>query len=244
MLACVVCSKLATSECSKCKLTYYCGIECQTKDWASHQNKCSENIGVIFIAEAGQAEDLLIAIYDHRWKEIISKYARMFPERAMDTYGREEDLRVSHKKEIKEATDEFVKYLLDSFDKRIDITEQNREDLKELFEKLNQIFYQQISLSRVGDIPALERKSDKYVGTVVEIRDLMLNMFSAPDPKQWPEIIEAYTESNRQETEVMRRIFNHFHGTITRRKWMAAKTVLIDVFLSPLFTALRALPSK
>lgn len=26
--------------CSKCKKVYYCGVECQTKDWKTHRNEC------------------------------------------------------------------------------------------------------------------------------------------------------------------------------------------------------------
>ena len=40
---CVVCNKKATSKCTKCKSAYYCGKECQTKDWIQndHKNKCN-----------------------------------------------------------------------------------------------------------------------------------------------------------------------------------------------------------
>lgn len=240
-VVCVVCSRLATSECGECKLAYYCGKECQTKDWASHQSKCSENIGVRLIFDLAHAEDLLAAIFTHKWGEIISTYAKKYPDKALDVYG---DV-TGHTKELKAATEEFVKFLLDSFDKKIDIMEDDRVELKRLFEKLNQIFYLQILYSSTGDTSSLEQVSDvDHNFQVEQIRDLILGLFKEASPRKWPEMAEAFAASNRQEVQVMQRIFNHFHGTITTRRWEAAKSILVDGFLSPLFTALLSLPSK
>ena len=43
---CKVCGKGANGErlrcCSKCRKIYYCGKECQHKDWASHKPACAK----------------------------------------------------------------------------------------------------------------------------------------------------------------------------------------------------------
>ena len=41
---CRCCSKPGSSllACSRCKLAYYCGRECQTKDWKEHKKSCSQ----------------------------------------------------------------------------------------------------------------------------------------------------------------------------------------------------------
>ncbi|CAD6225380.1 GSCOCG00005649001-RA-CDS [Cotesia congregata] len=39
---CVVCRSLANKRCSKCKKVWYCGRECQVKDWTTHKNECEK----------------------------------------------------------------------------------------------------------------------------------------------------------------------------------------------------------
>ncbi|XP_057328442.1 zinc finger MYND domain-containing protein 10 [Microplitis mediator] len=39
---CVVCNDIATKRCSKCKSIWYCGRECQVKDWTNHKNICEK----------------------------------------------------------------------------------------------------------------------------------------------------------------------------------------------------------
>lgn len=38
---CSVCYKEDTKTCSKCRKYYYCGKECQVKDWPSHKEVCN-----------------------------------------------------------------------------------------------------------------------------------------------------------------------------------------------------------
>ncbi|KAF7998212.1 hypothetical protein HCN44_009610 [Aphidius gifuensis] len=38
---CALCRRNATKKCSKCKNIFYCGRECQVKDWTSHKNTCN-----------------------------------------------------------------------------------------------------------------------------------------------------------------------------------------------------------
>ena len=40
MEKCVVCEKMCTKRCSKCKTAYYCSAECQLKDWGVHKTSC------------------------------------------------------------------------------------------------------------------------------------------------------------------------------------------------------------
>ena len=37
---CNVCDKLAKNLCSACKFVFYCGRDCQKKDWNSHKEDC------------------------------------------------------------------------------------------------------------------------------------------------------------------------------------------------------------
>lgn len=39
-LICAVCKKISTKKCSKCKLVFYCGRECQVKHWKYHKEFC------------------------------------------------------------------------------------------------------------------------------------------------------------------------------------------------------------
>ena len=40
---CGQCSKPSKTKCSRCKTTYYCGVECQKKDWKDHKKFCKSN---------------------------------------------------------------------------------------------------------------------------------------------------------------------------------------------------------
>ncbi|XP_011296730.1 zinc finger MYND domain-containing protein 10 [Fopius arisanus] len=37
---CALCLQIATKKCSKCKIVWYCGRECQVKDWTTHKDQC------------------------------------------------------------------------------------------------------------------------------------------------------------------------------------------------------------
>ncbi|KAJ7088399.1 hypothetical protein B0H15DRAFT_841219 [Mycena belliarum] len=37
------CTAEGTSQCSRCKSAYYCGADCQKKDWSSHKRQCEYN---------------------------------------------------------------------------------------------------------------------------------------------------------------------------------------------------------
>eukprot|EP01064_Diplonema_japonicum_P010267 TRINITY_DN1757_c0_g1_i2.p1 TRINITY_DN1757_c0_g1~~TRINITY_DN1757_c0_g1_i2.p1 ORF type:complete len:680 (+),score=181.57 TRINITY_DN1757_c0_g1_i2:212-2251(+) len=39
---CIVCSKVGLQVCSVCMKTYYCGSECQARDWPDHMNECEQ----------------------------------------------------------------------------------------------------------------------------------------------------------------------------------------------------------
>ena len=39
-MSCFVCKKEGAKHCSRCRLIYYCGVECQKKDWPLHKLKC------------------------------------------------------------------------------------------------------------------------------------------------------------------------------------------------------------
>ena len=39
---CKNCGFIATQRCSRCKLTYYCCVECQKEDWKSHSKTCKK----------------------------------------------------------------------------------------------------------------------------------------------------------------------------------------------------------
>ena len=40
---CGQCSRPSKTKCSRCKLTYYCGVDCQKKDWSTHKKICKPN---------------------------------------------------------------------------------------------------------------------------------------------------------------------------------------------------------
>ena len=40
---CGQCNRPSKTKCSRCKLTYYCGVDCQKKDWSSHKKFCKAN---------------------------------------------------------------------------------------------------------------------------------------------------------------------------------------------------------
>ena len=40
---CGQCSKPSKTKCSRCKTIYYCGVECQKKDWKGHKKFCKSN---------------------------------------------------------------------------------------------------------------------------------------------------------------------------------------------------------
>ena len=40
---CGQCSRPSKTKCSRCKLTYYCGVDCQKKDWSAHKKFCKSN---------------------------------------------------------------------------------------------------------------------------------------------------------------------------------------------------------
>ena len=40
---CGNCSQPSKTKCSRCKLIYYCGVDCQKKDWTSHKKFCKSN---------------------------------------------------------------------------------------------------------------------------------------------------------------------------------------------------------
>ncbi len=46
MSFCAICAKPTTSNCSRCRIVYYCGRECQKIGWRSHKTICN-NFGVV-----------------------------------------------------------------------------------------------------------------------------------------------------------------------------------------------------
>ena len=40
---CGSCNQPSKTKCSRCKLIYYCGVDCQKKDWTSHKKFCKSN---------------------------------------------------------------------------------------------------------------------------------------------------------------------------------------------------------
>ncbi len=48
---CSMCSKDPVKACSKCKVQYYCGKQCQMKDWKFHKKICSDLQETAFVKE-------------------------------------------------------------------------------------------------------------------------------------------------------------------------------------------------
>jgi hypothetical protein len=59
---CRCCSKPGSSllACSRCKVTYYCGRECQTKDWKEHKKVCSQTPVAADCCKAFQAMSMAL----------------------------------------------------------------------------------------------------------------------------------------------------------------------------------------
>lgn len=215
------------------------GYLCSPK-WRS-LSQVSPNIGVALRTETNLAMGLVSNIYKYRWKELITAYAKKFPSRAAEIYANGEDPQVSHSKELTMATDKFVTFLLDSFDKRADVSERNRERLKALFEKLNQIFYQQVSHVQFEEgEDMLKERSKEYLETAVVIEVIIFETFRRTDV----ELTKAYADSNRLEVRVVKKIFDHKHTRITRRQHDRAKQILIEQFIVPLFAWLGQQPTE
>lgn len=92
---CAVCSKSATSHCSRCKVRPYCGRECQTKDWRTHKVSCmpplskyQKNFNVKLIPESlarsavfehsADGVDENIMLFFHGLGDAIPPYRQLF----------------------------------------------------------------------------------------------------------------------------------------------------------------------
>jgi hypothetical protein len=52
--SCSRCNEPTTQKCAACKSTYYCGSECQTKDWKDHKKNCKDLVMGKIIQRAGK----------------------------------------------------------------------------------------------------------------------------------------------------------------------------------------------
>jgi hypothetical protein len=52
--SCSRCNEPTTQKCAACKATYYCGSECQTKDWKDHKKTCKDLVMGKIIQRAGE----------------------------------------------------------------------------------------------------------------------------------------------------------------------------------------------
>merc|ERR1712129_291487 len=54
---CIECGKPATTKCAKCRMTHYCGTECQRASWKEHKQFCETFQMMTQIKESNQLED-------------------------------------------------------------------------------------------------------------------------------------------------------------------------------------------
>lgn len=80
---CEICNKPADKFCSKCKVAYYCSIECQKGDWKRHKKICSfrgaTSKAYRFLKELpGISENLNNGIEAIGWDRIVAMFALAF----------------------------------------------------------------------------------------------------------------------------------------------------------------------
>lgn len=72
---CEVCKKPASSKCSKCKSSWYCGRECQVSAWKSHKQRCK-----VIAADIAQADSY--TIHKREFDRIRTQYGLDTPQNA------------------------------------------------------------------------------------------------------------------------------------------------------------------
>ena len=84
------CDQPGTKSCSACKTTVYCGVICQTADWAHHKEECSGHllkVGKTNLAKANGFEREKNWVQTLRYAELAATKLKKLKDRRLETVG-------------------------------------------------------------------------------------------------------------------------------------------------------------
>lgn len=188
---CTVCKQPSNFKCSKCKFLYYCSVEHQKMDWASHKISCSTIANLNEMTQKTINRNLAIYLKLYLMSE------KMIAQEAYDVYSTSED----HVYVILFSECIDGNLMLDiNFTGMLSTSESIRESIKDIFniatekieiEHIIELYSLDSTINEHVDSEAALNNIKKYVDELKNQSIIMINIYTAEaDPKKYLSIID------------------------------------------------------